>query len=460
MLAVYANAGLAWLVLAWGFVPAIIAAAYRGQSVAALNRVFQNRAAKHPVEHYLDLWNAFAVAVLIAGTCQLLSMLWLSRLEDARSRRWLGLFAALFLGVTVVSGPRHDYVADLEIWDAVRQGDDPWWLVAGRGSPLNAYGPLFNVLAPLAQVNPLAPKLAFAMTYVAFVACLIRARRGVSTAAALVWLVNPLPWVEIAYFGHFDVLVALACVLAVRLRVQGRDAASGASLAAGILLKYVPLVILPFLVVDDRRARPRVLVSAVALIALGMLISVYLWGASTLRPLTFAATRGSNLLSIFRYLRGVYSPSRWFGLEMNLDRFSLPGLAVAGVTVFAWCVFRRVAPGRGAVLAVLTTLLFYQVGFVQYQMILFFLVSSWLVFDAGAALLSGWRKASLAAYFGWLAVFDLWYASIGGVIHPEDSFARVEDVVGLPTFVLGCLLLAALLTVQDRNTCDVPARPG
>ncbi len=103
-------------------------------------------------------------------------------------------------------------------------------------------------------------------------------------------------------------------------------------------------------------------------------------------------------------------------------------------------------------LAVLTTLLFYQVGFVQYQMILYFLVASWLVFDDGAALLRGWRLFAFPAYFGWLAAFDVWYASIGGVIHPDDSFAWVEDVVGLPTFLLGALLLAAVGTVEARHS--------
>ena len=47
--------------------------------------------------------------------------------------------------------------------------------------PFNAYGPLFNVLAPLVWVNPLANKLLFAFSYLVYVIWLIKdfaPRRG------------------------------------------------------------------------------------------------------------------------------------------------------------------------------------------------------------------------------------------------------------------------------------------
>ena len=47
-------------------------------------------------------------------------------------------------------------------------GHDPWFTVFGEfgDAPLNAYGPLFNFLAAVAWVNPLAPKVLFAYAYV------------------------------------------------------------------------------------------------------------------------------------------------------------------------------------------------------------------------------------------------------------------------------------------------------
>lgn len=461
-IAVYVVLGVCWAVFAWRVVPPIIAAAHQGRSLAVLNRVFQ-RASRHPLEHYLGLWSALAGAVLIAGALHLAMVLVIVRLGRDRSPGAtrvdlvLILFGAAFLALTVLSGPRHDYVADLQIWDVVLAGNDPWWILPERNAPLNAYGPLFNGLAVVAWVNPLAPKLLFAFGYILFVVWLLqdfatsRGLAGFSGGVLAAWILNPFPWVEIAYFGHWDILMALACVAAVRARRNGRDGLAGTWLAIGVLLKYLPVVILPFLGFEGRtRPRPRIWLAFAAVVGLGLAVSLALWGPATFRPITFAASRGSNLASIFRFLRGAWSPLRFFTAAPNADARALPCLAVAGLSVFLWCRWRRVEPALSAVLAVLTTLLFYQVGFIQYQMVLFLLVSYW--YGIRGRLVKGrWLRIALACHFGWLALFDLFYAAIGGVIHPEDPWAWAEDIVGLPTFLLGGFLLAVLLRVSDDS---------
>ncbi len=451
IVAAYVALGACWVGASRGLVPPIIAAAYEGRSLSVLNRFFRGRT-PHPVEHYFELWEAFSGAVLLALALHLAVVLvvGLSGIGVRTGRRLIA-FAAAFLTATVLSGPRHDYVADLEIWDAVLRGFDPWWLVPGRGTPLNAYGPLFNALAAPDWANPMAPKLLFASAYVAFVIWLAAspgARRGADElprSGLIAWMLNPLPWVEIAWFGHFDILVAVACVAAVRGRALGRDFSSGASLAAGILLKYIPLVILPFLALDGRRPRVRLVLTSAFLVAFGLTVSVWIWGPSTFRPLTFASTRGSNLLSIFRFLRGAYSPLRLLGAAPDVDFLALPCLAVAGASAFAWCWWRRVDPATSALLAVLTTLLFYRVGFLQYQMVPFLLASYWAVSPERPSGRSAFLSASMAIYFGWLALFDVYYASFGGVVHPGDPWAWVDDVVGLPAFLAGSALIIALI---------------
>ena len=101
-------------------------------------------------------------------------------------------------------------------------------------------------------------------------------------------------------------------------------------------------------------------------------------------------------------------------------------------------------------MAVLTTLLFYRVGFPQYQIIPLLLTSYWLVAERrpgrGPVL-----AAMLGLYFGWLALFDLFYALVGGVLHPGDRFAWVEEIVGLPTVVLGSMLLIAIARAALRS---------
>ncbi len=458
----YAALAALWLAFAHWAVPPIIDAAYHGRSREPLNRFFRGRQ-PHPLDHYFQLWDEFAAAVLIAGALHLAFVLLIRRFdrhieegrETIRASQLLSGFAAAFLAATVLAWTRHDYVADLEIWAVILRGGDPWWLVPGKGVPLHAYGPLFNALALAAALNPLLPKLLFAFAYLATVAWLVKGvgpRRGLvglPWVGRVAWLANPFVWVEIAYFGHWDILVAVVCVAAVHERSRGRDVAAGAWLAAGILLKYMPIVILPFLVVEGRRVRWRLLLAATLAAAAGLVLSWLIWGPSTFRAITYGAGRPSTLLSVFRFLRGAYSPLRLVSDAPNVDALALPCMALAGLAVFAWCWTRRVGPAAGSVLAVLATLLFYRVGFPQYQIVLLLLASYWIV--DGRWERDHFLGATLGLYFGWLALFDVFYALVGGVLHPSDRFAWVEDVVGLPTFVLGCLLFAAVAQASARG---------
>jgi len=252
------------------------------------------------------------------------------------------------------------------------------------------------------------------------------------------------------------VLVGAACVAAVHARLRGRDVLSGACVAAGVLLKYIPIVILPFLVFDGRQFRPGVFRAGLAGVAVGMGLSVLVWGRAALRPLTFAATRGSSLLSPFRFLRGAFSPLHLVSAAPDLDFLAGSCLAAAGLAVFAWCLARRTGPAASAVVAVSTTLLFYQVGYVQYQMIPFLLVSYWVASTPDLPRDERWPYASLAAFFGVLGVFDVWYASVGGLLLPEDPYGWVEDAAGLPAFLLGSVALVGVIRLAGRRA-DRPA---
>jgi hypothetical protein len=389
-------------------------------------------------------------AVLIAGLLHLSLVLFVRRL-DRRASLAMVLISLAFLAVTVVSGPRHDYEFDLQIWNMVRMGNDPWWRVINGVFPLNAYGPLFNVLALPAWVNPLAPKLLFAYAYLMLSVWLVRdlgPRRGLAGWPALgmiAWLFNPFVWVEIAIFGHFDILVGVACVAAVEARVRGRDLVSGSCLATGVLLKYIPIVLLPFLILDRGKVRLRLLASALAVIALGLGASCAIWGTSTFRPLTFAATRESSLLSILRFLRGSYSPLRWFMASSDLDAMATPFLIVTLLRAWTWCRLRWIDPVSSAVLAILTLLLFYQVGFPQYQMVLFVLATYWVVRDWERFRIRSPLAAALGCYFGWQAAFDVLYCWFGGTLGFGDELSWVPEVVGLPTFLLGCVLVVCVV---------------
>ena len=203
----------------------------------------------------------------------------------------------------------------------------------------NSYGPLFNALAPLVWVNPLANKLLFAFSYLAYVIWLIKdlaPRRGLVTLSwpwLSLWILNPFPWVEIAYFGYFDVLVALACVAAVHSLISKRDGVSGSYLAVGVLLKYMPIVILPFLVFSERRFHFRLLSVCVGVVIFGLVVSTLIWGTSTFLPLALAALR-PPAWSIYDVLASTHSPLRLFWDPPNpdsLDWLEKPFLVTAGL---------------------------------------------------------------------------------------------------------------------------------
>lgn len=265
-----------------------------------------------------------------------------------------------------------DYPGYLHEWKAVLGGRDPW-LDTG-----NAYGPLFNVLSPLVWINPRANKLFFAFSYLAYLIWLVKdfaPRRGLvalSWPLSGLWLLNPFPWVVIAYFGYFDVLVALACVAAVHNVIGRKDGISGTCLALGILLKYMPIVVLPFLVFGERRLHFRLLNFCVGVVIFGFIVSVLVWGMSTFLPLAIATTRPSHW-SIYDALAASHSlPSD----GSNLDPFvwlERPLLVTAGLGTFVWCMLRQSGPAISAVLAVSVTLLFYRTGYIAYQMVPFVL---------------------------------------------------------------------------------------
>jgi len=454
LIATYAALWVFWVGFADGVAPNIIAAAYNERSLSVLNWVFQGHRSL-PIEHYLESWRVVAAAVQIATILHLMIVLFIRRIDrkhrllllktpraDLYTNFILIAFSAAFLALTALSWIHGDYRAYLFEWMTVLAGRNPWLY-----RPLNAYGPLFNVLAPLVWVNPLANKLLFAFSYLLYLVWLIKdfaPRRGLVALSwpwLVFWLLNPFPWVQIAYFGYFDVLVALACVAAVHSLVGNKDGASGTYLAFGILLKYMPVVVLPFLVFSERRVHFRVLCFCVGVVIFGLVVSVLIWGKLALWPLLFAATRGSQW-SIYDVLASTHSPLRLFWDPPNghsLDWLEKPFLVTAGLGIFAWCVLRRTGPALSAALAVLATLLFYQVGFINYQMVPFFLISYWVVSEWQQLVERSVLAVLLGGYFGLLALLDL--------VHWSD-FTVAGDIVYsnivVFKFLLGCSLLVVL----------------
>jgi hypothetical protein len=479
----YAVLALAWTAFARWIVPPFLAMESPGPIWAAIILYVRTPPALFLPQDALARWRALSGAVLIAMALHLSIVFILRRYNrddagdqptttDVAARRRINLLLLLlsfaFLLVTVLAGTIQDYYFYLEMWYAVREGRDPWFLVAGLNGivPLNAYGPLFNLLAGPAWLNSFAPKLLFAYAYILFAISQFKgwmashrsSRAALIGLTALFW--NPFPWVEIAIRGHFDILIGLLCLAAIRAVTRDREVIAGGYLALGVLLKYFPLTLLPFLALDRGRLRPRVVMAAVAAIVFGLGLSFQVWGLTTFSPLRFAATRSSSTLSIFRFIRGHYSPLRRLPISPNQDYLAPYILFLALLRLWSWCRARRPNLEVAAVAAAATTVLLYQTGFPQYQMVPFVLASSWAVRHWETLIRRTAQVVAIACYFGWLAAFDLYYAFV--IEEQGDYFWHFgREVVGLPSFVFGCVFVAAVIwSAKPVGREGMPAPTG
>ena len=474
--AIAAVSALCWAGFAYGVVPPMLAAEHPGPLVEALVRFLHVPPVLFLTQDPPGQWREFAGAVLIAMALHFAVVRMLDHQErTGRIPRRLAIIQAMiamaFLAVPVLAPKRQDYFYYLEMWYHVRHGNDPWFMVASRDgmAPLNAYGPLFNPLAVLAWMNPLAAKLLFSEIYILFAITMTRdfvAGRPPSTGRGLACLAlfwNPFAWVEVAFYGHFDLLVGLACVASVRDWAAGRDVRSGLSLAGGVLLKFLPVVLLPFLGLERDGNRPRLRFLAVALgtIALGLGLSCLIWGPSTFRPLTLAPSRSATTLSIFHFLHSSYSPLVRLRVPGNYQQYALPIQLVALFGAWRWSRLKKPDIEAASLVAVLVLVLLYRVGYPQYQMVPFVMATAWL--------LARWdrlphRKALVAAialYFGWLSVFDVIYmlSDTWGI---EVGWNQLEEFSGLPTFILGSALVACVVragplpAAPTRNLIGAP----
>jgi hypothetical protein len=488
LIAIYATICLFWVGFAGWFVPRIVAIAFDEPNLPTSNWVFRSGSAlfvrrEHwtdlsiinwvfqdrrplPIEYFLNRWSVIAVAALLAATLHLLTVLFIYHIDHKHRVRFLDaerpssqprsrpnatliMFSAAFLAFTVLSGSKGDYPFYLDEWMTVLAGDNPWTALAG-GDPwagYNTYGPLFNLLAPLAWVNPFANKLLFSFSYLIFVIWLIKDfaphEESIITSWtwAGLWLLNPFPWEQIAYYGYFDILVSLTCVAAVHSLVNNKNRVSGISLASGILLKYLPIAILPFLVFSGRRFHFRLLSFCVGAVILGLVVSVLIWGTSTFLPLTFAAVR-TPVWSIYNVLTSTHSPLRTFLGSPNIDWLEKGFLLTAGLALFTWCTLRQIEPALSSALAILVTLLFYRVGYGNYQMVLFSLILYWAVSNWGQFKEHSVLVALLICYFGFLAFENSWkYLLEGSIFYSK---------VILLQFLLGCALFVGLVRLRPR----------
>ena len=362
------------------------------------------------------------------------------------------------VAAALLIGARGDYAHYMSQWDLVLSGDDPW-------STNNTYGPAHNLLATLFALHPMLPKVIFVFAWQVSSWYLVHrlVRQGVSLPWLIFWLAalpfNPLFWSFGVVYGTMDSLVAVLCLSALAWRQAGRSSAAASVLAFAVLLKVYPIVFAPFLALDGRRVNRRFLATFVALIAVGLALSLLVWGESTFHSIIVNSGRGSTILSIFYFLKGDFSPLKVAGVG-DLDHLSLPAMALGGGLVFVLAWKWRLPHVSGMLAGILVTLMLHKVGYHQYLLVVPLLAGLWYVHRLPRC--DRFLSGTMVACMAWIAFVSVLYllthahnyfTGSGVTAGMSGRWAFLSEWAGLPTFVILLLTLIALMRYERRREC-------
>jgi len=220
------------------------------------------------VPGFLALWSALSVVYLLTLALQVrFPLRW--RLRD------LLLVALAFRLIALGMDPSlsHDYAR--YVWEGRVQwaGVNPYltapadaalaplrdatWLRVNHPQVPAIYGPLLQLLFAVLALFPgeLAFRLAFVAVDLGVVALVARllARRGLRRGWALAYAWHPLPILEVAGQAHLEVIPVALTLLALDLHERKRARGAAVALGAAIAAKYLPVLVLPALVLRSER---------------------------------------------------------------------------------------------------------------------------------------------------------------------------------------------------------------
>jgi len=345
------------------------------------------------------------------------------------------------------SGLRHDYVAYVEQWAHILAGGNPWQI---GGIPFNAYGPVHAVLAYAAIPSFLLPKYIFGLGFIilnfVFVALLLGKRRQNPVVDLLLYaFIVPLNFLIIGsvfLFGNNDALVAGLIGFGVLARMRGFLRIAGILFGLAILLKFYPLLLLPFLVFDrDRRWLIRPLIWTMSTVLVGAVLTSVRWGSSFLSAITGGSERDATILSILNFAREMQIDSSLYEWLVTWNTAFVVG-AVALLLFLSvrynvnWLV--------GANLAMLLTAALYKVGHQQFLVTWLVLLATLLVSNIRSGRFMLYISMPLVLFFSWYQYMFVEYWNVGVFWEEEGYFLRVWSgpifFVSASTIVISTML--------------------
>ena len=329
----------------------------------------------------------------------------------------------------------------MEQWDNIVKGES-------AGSP---YGIVHNFIGYLSLIPIVfVPKALFVCIYLfsGYKLLDFAVSKGINAGILSIFLLlNPLFLIFGLYYGSNDLIVSGLAISAVLYLIERKSTTAGILLGFAIGYKFYPVFILPFMLFTDFKLRKRFAYSFMISLMIIYSVGYLYWGDSVFDAFRIGLERPSKSLSIFRFIRGDFSPLSFFGVK-NIDDLSIWFLFGSFLSSLFLFIYYRLDYLLMALFSYVNVLLFSKIGHHQFYFLFLFL--SLLVYIKHKIDLK--RNKPLMLSF---TIFVVWFFAIV-VAYPltehYNSFPLIREWIGLPNFVLLLILNVLLLRYIFRKS--------
>lgn len=322
----------------------------------------------------------------------------------------------------------------MEQWDNIIKGES-------AGSP---YGIVHNFIGYLSLIPIVfVPKALFVCIYLfsGYKLLDFAVSKGVNAGILSIFLLlNPLFLIFGLYYGSNDLIVSGLAISAVLYLIERKSTTAGILFAFAIGYKFYPLFILPFMLFTDFKLRKGFAHSFMISLMIMYSVSYLYWGDNIFDAFRIGVERPSKSLSIFRFIRGDFSPLSFFGVK-NIDDLSiwfLFGSFLGSIFLF---LYYRLDYLLMALFSYVNVLLFFKIGHHQFYFLFLFL--SVLIYIKQKADLDQNKPLMLS-----FAIFVIWFFVVV-IAYPltgqYNNFPHIREWIGLPDFVLLLIFNVLLL---------------
>jgi len=354
--------------------------------------------------------------------------------------------SALLIGHA--SGSLHDYKLYIAQWNLVLSHQDPW-------STDNAYGPLYNLLAYIMKYfGVLAPKYFSIIVWISFfLFCWHLILRSQNRIPKIIFLflfgiVNFLVFCMVFLYGSNDSLVAASVGFALLFYMRGKTILPGIFFGLAALIKFYPLLLIPFLLLDSRKNSLKAGFIASIIFVSGMVLSFFYWGKSTLRPVMFGIDRGPNLLSVLNTIQAHSEGSS----NSAILTFLIHKNVIFVVSVLAFCVYfsyrNHFSTIQGVAISLPIIFLSYKEGNVQYYLTWLAVVSILLLDQNFVSQKIIYQSLPFALF---LSIFQFGYEFSDTSHYNKGWGTLVRDNCGIAAMTFGMALFLPLLLRKPRT---------